>query len=160
MSEKKFDWFSFFNDIYSAEDDGRVSVNVSSSFLPRAKCKMCGQGPAFYYFKTKRIAIVDTSEFRKQYSKKEKTRSSSRKFRGPTTDYSRWHKISDFSLKVSQDSYSTFAHRAAKSVRPSKIEEFLSCECGSTVWGFERAQFNKRPESLNRRAKYNYPQRF
>ena len=154
-----FDFLGFITEIYTGEDDNQISVNISSSFLPRARCKICGNGPSWYFFKTKTAAHSNATEYRNRskYKRKAIKHVNSNHY---AKGQPRWYKISDYATILKDKSYRTVLHRNFGANRLSAIDEFLSCECGSTNWGFSRKSLNKRLESVNRRGRYNYPQRF
>jgi len=139
-----------------------VRINISSTFLQRARCSECGKGPTFYYasmqpFKWKEIKhFLIYSKFSKRWVKRMVTNwyqdFSPRYFR----------KLGDFSFALEGKSYNPVLHNAhgANVKDRDNVIEYVGCDCGSTVWAFNDKSTKKRPEVINRKGRYKYPQKF
>lgn len=139
-----------------------IRINISSTFLIRARCKECGKGPDYYYaimlpFKWKNIRnLLSVSKFARGWI----TRLVGTWYLN--FDPRHFEKLGDFTFALEDKSYLPTFHRirgAAMTERENMVE-FLGCECGATVWAFNNKSTKNRPEITNRKGRYKYPQRF
>lgn len=138
-----------------------VKINISESFMPRARCKECGKGPEFYYATYKPFIWKDIKYFFVYTDVAKKWFSGNNSwFKGYAPKY--FTKASDFSRKLPGKSYSplTFRTKGSDISDRFNIVEYVSCKCGSTAWGFNNNSVQKRPEITNRKGRYKYPQKF
>lgn len=139
-----------------------IRINISSTFLMRARCKECGKGPDFYYgvmlpLKWKNVNnFLFVSTFNRDWI----TRMVSNWY----LDFSPRHfkKLGDFSFGLEDKSYNPVFRRTRGTNIPERdnMVEFLGCDCGATVWAFNQKSTKARPEVTNRKGRYKYPQRF
>ncbi len=139
-----------------------IRINISSSFMTRARCKKCGKGPDFYYailkpykWKSARHALFYSEITRRWISRMVSSwylQFSPRFF----------NELDDFTFKLEDKAYNPILHRTRNSNAPERdnVIEFVGCGCGSTVWAFNDKSTKKRPEITNRKGRYRYPQRF
>lgn len=136
-----------------------IRVNLSSSFMVRARCKYCQSGPAEYSIENSLKPIKDHYQIRSRFS-------IAKKF---------YYKINyDYLLDTNPSSYTNltlFKHtpsykgahtHAFRSMIFDKSEcvEKLWCECGLTQWAFNDKGTKYRREISQRKARYRYPHRF
>ena len=140
-----------------------VRINISSTFLQRARCKECGKGPNFYYasmppFKWKDIKhFVIYSKFSKRWVK----RMVSDWYRDFSPRY--FHNLGDFSFALEAKSYNPALHNSHirhEQLARDNVIEYVGCDCGATVWAFNDKSIKNRPEITNRKGRYKYPQKF
>ena len=139
-----------------------IRINISSSFMTRARCKNCGKGPDYYYAVGQPIKWVDAHDF-VMFSRTLKswiTKIISSWYLAFSPRY--FQKLGDFSIEIDDKSYSPLFHRTrgANVGRHKRMVEFIGCPCGATVWAFNEKSVVKRPEITNRKGRYKYPQRF
>lgn len=138
-----------------------IKINISETFMARARCKDCGKFPDYYYAVMKPFVWKEVKYFMifSEYTKHWFAKNS-----GWFKDYSPKYftKMGDFSKRMTDKSYNPIAHRT----RGADINdlfnstEFVGCSCGSTVWAFNNVSVQKRPEITNRKGRYKYPQKF
>ena len=139
-----------------------IRVNISSSFMARARCKFCRSGPDYYYGSFKPHMWSDVSRYR-SFTKRNK--------KWIRRMCSSWYKqfeprtfedISEFTFRLDyQDMRPTlFRTRGTSTGERENVMECLGCKCGRTIWGFNQRSVKKRPEITNRKGKYGYPKKF
>jgi hypothetical protein len=139
-----------------------IRVNISSTFMVRARCKNCGKGPDYYYSvgqPFKWVGVRSALVF-SQAVKKWITRMVSNWYLPFSPRY--FLKLGDFAFEIEDKSYDPLFHRTRGSnigVR-QRVVEFVGCSCGATVWAFNEKSAVKRPEITNRKGRYKYPQKF
>jgi hypothetical protein len=139
-----------------------IRINISSTFLAKARCKECGKGPDYYYasmqpFKWEKVKyFILYSKFSQKWVK----RMASDWYQAFQPRYFR--KLGDFSFALEGKSYDPILHRVkGANIRDKdNIVEYVGCSCGATVWSFNDKSTNKRPEITNRKGRYKYPQKF
>lgn len=139
-----------------------VRINISSTFLTRARCKDCGKGPDFYYasmqpFKWKEIKhFLIYSKFSKRWVK----RMVSNWYQEFSPRY--FHDLGDFSFALEAKGFNPALHksRGIDVLDRDNVVEYVGCECGATVWAFNEKSTKRRPEITNRKGRYKYPQKF
>src|SRR5512135_1353899 len=125
-----------------------IRINISSTFMARARCKNCGKGPDYYYSVGQPFKWVDARSAL-VFSKKIKE--------WLTKIVSNWYlpfspqffkKLGDFTFSLEDKSYSPLFHRTrgANIGHHKRVVEFVGCECGATVWAFNEKSAVKRPE--------------
>jgi hypothetical protein len=136
-----------------------IRINISSTFLSRARCKNCGKNPSFYYYVRKPFLWKDISEqistsklFREWIE-----RMSADWYLDSAPKY--FHDIKEFSFSLDDKHYVPTLHRM-RGVDSTNIVELVVCECGASTWAFADKSNRKRPEITNRKGRYKYPQRF
>ena len=138
-----------------------IKVNVSSSFMARARCKECGKGPDYYYATMKPFMWKEVKHFllfsvftKDWFAKKP----------GWYKEFEPRYftKIGDFSKRLEDKSYNPIVHRTKGADINDRynVVEYVGCKCGATVWGFNILSAQKRPEITNRKGRYKYPQKF
>jgi hypothetical protein len=133
-----------------------IRVNISSSFLPRARCKKCGKGPSFYYFRRKSALLK--SPLREATKRWLKRMTADWYLTESPKDFDH---IEDFSFRLFDKSYRPVMHKTRGfSTGKDHIVEALSCDCGHAVWLFNHKSVKNRPEIRNRKGRYGYPQKF
>lgn len=138
-----------------------IKINISSSFMARARCKECGKGPDYYYGVLKPFMWKEIKHFMifSSFAKKW------------IANKNAWYKefdpkyfthLGDFSKKLEDKSYNPITHRTkgADINDLYNMVEYVGCGCGATVWGFNQKSVQKRPEITNRKGRYKYPQKF
>lgn len=132
-----------------------VKVNLSSTFLARAKCLKCDKAIDTYYVsynaywndpRTSNIIFDMMRKFIK------KLNSSWYKYSDPKPINS----IIDFNVYW-EKSFNPRSH-SQRAIDPGlNLTEFLSCPCGETVWAFTQKRSVCLPEIKNRKSRYTYP---
>lgn len=140
-----------------------IRINISSSFMARARCKECGKGPAHYYNDRKSrvfediIMFLESSQFWRRWLKRFNR---SWYLEMEPRYFSTMEDIGKFSLEDKH--YNPLLHRTRGSNlgREENVIEMVTCQCGGTVWAFNNKSTKKRPEIKNRKGRYSYPQKF
>lgn len=140
-----------------------IRINISSSFMARARCKECGKGPDYYYNMSKPYQWQNVrgsliySEVTKRWIKSMLTSNWYFKF-----EPRHFRKLGDFIFTLEGKSYLPTFHRTrgSDSSNSDNVVEFVGCECGATIWAFNEKSTKDRPEITNRKGRYKYPQRF
>lgn len=147
-----------FDDSYKPKTMG---ISLSSSFMAKARCKFCTKPPSQYFGMFKTHVWLDASAYRKF---------TPRNWRWIRRMCSSWYKdyeprdfedVFDFTFRFDYKNYRVILHRARGAlVNPNdNVIDCVTCECGRTVWAFNQSSTKKRPEIVNRKGKYAYPQR-
>lgn len=137
-----------------------INVNTSSSFMVRARCKKCGKPPSIYYYSRVPTKYHDVDGYRiytKTYQEYTKAINLNWFLSFAPKQLT---KIGDFGADLHRGHITISAVAKTKQGRDSKIVEYLTCECGETIWAFNRRSVKTRPDIINRKGKYNYPKKF
>lgn len=138
------------------------NINISSSFLARARCKSCGKGPSFYFSVQKPYMyfLVNQRLF------------TSKAIRGWIKNLiSNWHlplspkychNMGGFKLSFDDKHFIPILHRTRGSgvMDKNNIIDMISCDCGETTWAYNEKSIKDRPEITQRKGRYSYPQKF
>ena len=148
-----------YNPMYKPET---IYVNVSSSFLARARCTWCKGKPNHYSYIRLPEKWYDPKNQRENFAINLKWlgRMNEDWYLDLSPRY--FHSAHDFSHKLENKGYNPILHRA-RGVRASSegnITEVVWCICGSTMWAFNQKSAKHRPEITNRKGRYNYPNKF
>lgn len=138
-----------------------IKINASCSFMARARCKNCGNGPSFYYKIRNRYLYQDHSSYKyfSKYLKAWVNSMASNWYLKSDPKY--FHSVSDFSFTVDDKQFRPTLHRSrGRDNNKDNVTEILSCDCGSTVWHFNQKSSKNCPEITNRKSKYKYPKKF
>jgi len=139
-----------------------VVINISSTFLPRVRCKACGEGPDFYFTTMMPFKWEDIKYFLRfsEISKKWIKQSMSDWYVKYEPRY--FNQLSDFSFLMEARSYNPMLHklRGINLSYMNNVREGLGCPCGQTLWYFNNKWAKSLPEITNRKGRYSYPQKF
>lgn len=157
--EKDFhDFLKKYDPMYKVEI---VKINVSSTFMVRARCRECGGPPNYYFYVRKPYLYKDV---RAQQTTSKWLRSWVKRM---TSDWyldsepRHFHDIEEFSFVMDDKHYIPTLHRSRNTNKYKEdVVEFVGCDCGQTVWAFNQKSTKNRPEVTNRKGRYNYPNRF
>lgn len=140
---------------------GVIKVNISSSFMAKARCKECGKGPDYYYATLKPFMWKDVKHFL-MFSSITKMWFAKKADWYKQFEPRHFTKVGDFTKKLEDKSYNPIVHRTKGADVSDRINiiEYVGCQCGATVWGFNNLSVQKRPEITNRKGRYKYPQKF
>lgn len=136
-----------------------VRINLSDPFVIRARCKFCGDPPSMYYF------VRNPTLWYNPHKVTDMDRNWNKYWTRMCSDYylteepKYFTKINYFSWRKETKSYNPKLHRT-KNANPLSSEEFLTCECGRTVWAFTDKANRSRKEITNRKSKGNFPHKF
>lgn len=129
-------------------------VNISTTFMTRGRCKLCGELPTTYcnvrlasFYLTPYEKIKNT-DWAKPFYKK--TNVDALMSLPPSIET----KLQDFSHQLNYKGYSPRLHRT-QSLKTNMIE-YASCECRQTVWIIPH-MYNVLLEHIGRRGRYDYP---
>ena len=134
-----------------------ITVNASTSFASRARCKICGKPPSIYFFSRNSILWYDPNRSKNvfEFIRKHCKRLSSEEYK--YVDFPHVSKISYFTHMVNYKGYKPKLHRSRGVDPVFDIIEYLTCDCGSTLWAFSEINTYSRPEICKRKAKYSTP---
>jgi len=139
----------------------KTSVNISDSFVKRVCCKYCGKRPKYYFFSLKPYAFKDIKD-NLSFSKLCSSQISRMCYDWYLKGHPRYYKkISYFEFHINK-SYVPVFHRTVgfPTTEMDNVNEFLTCECGQTIWVFNEKSIKDRPEIKNRKGRYKYPLKF
>lgn len=140
----------------------KTKINISSSFLARSKCVECRSYPLYYF-------IMYRSYGRKNARLSSETFHSLKKFiHRMNEDYylsyqpRHFTSLSSFSFKLALKSYNPILYksRGLPVDMDNCVTEFLTCDCGKSVWAFDMKYSQNKTEVINRKGKYHYPGTF
>lgn len=139
-----------------------IHINISSTFIARARCKECGEGPYYYYYAAKRPAfynVRDRLAKSKVYRRFIKRLSSNWYLDMQPRQF---QTLEDFKFGLQDKGYNPILHRTrgTSTDRRENIIELLGCHCGTTAWAFNNKSTKNRPEITNRKGRYSYPKKF
>lgn len=154
-----FDIIKTYSPMYKPEI---IRLNISSTFMVKARCKECGKGPDYYYstpkpyrWKSARYALV-FSEITRRWIQ--------RMVNNWYLEYQpkHFHSIEEFSFKLEDKGYRPVLARTRgnNGRERENVIEFVGCSCGATVWAFNDKSSKNNPEITNRKGRYKYPQKF
>jgi hypothetical protein len=138
----------------------KIRINISSSFMARARCIECGGHPDYYYQIRKPYMWKDISH---QISTSKWMRGWLKRF---TAD---WYlesepkyflDVKEFGFVLDDKHYvpTLFKNRGEPKTDRDNVVEIVGCGCGATVWAFNDKSTKNRPEITNRKGRYKYPQ--
>lgn len=137
-----------------------IKVSVSSTFVSRSRCRKCTTTPSIYFYSRNPISWYDPNraksvfEFVKKYCK----RLCPEDYKFDDFVYS--SKIGYYNHPVNYKGYKPKLHRT-RGVNPIfDMVEYLTCECGHTIWAFSEKSVSNRPEISQRKAKYKHNNKF
>lgn len=136
-----------------------VNVNLSSSFVVRARCKKCSEVPKYYYYSRLPINWFTPNknfEIKNSYRKYYKRMCSD----SYQSEYPSNHlfKLGYLSWHPPEKGYNPRLH-ITKGSYPMEFIEILTCSCGGTSWYFLSPNPFKK-EVLFRKAMKNFPFKF
>lgn len=128
------------------------TVNLSSSFIFRSKCKFCGKSPFIYYYAnekhlskspTKPEIYLITRDWFIDFDPVEYKKVST--FMHSTNYYKNFNpSLHKNRMQISKNLISPY-HKV--------FNEFLLCPCSKTTWSFTNKNDKKRPEVLHRKSR-------
>lgn len=148
------------DDFFSTYKPEIIRVNFSTPFIVKSRCKHCAGFPSHYYYIRNPTMWYNvrtvTDRSRKAISHLKRMASDHYLIDDPKY----FKNMSNFTHTTTYKGYRPRLHRTRGSRQTQDIIEFLMCECGKTSWGFSDKAIKGRPEILNRKARYRYPQKF
>jgi|SRR6185436_268560 len=133
-----------------------AKVNLSSSFFIRARCSRCGQKPLYYFYSRNPVLWYDPNKSKNIFDliKRHYKRFSVDEF---IINHIRdAAKIGYYNHSVNYKGYKPKLHRT-RGVNPVfDFVEFLTCNCGYSIWSFAEKSIANRKEINNRKARYNF----
>ncbi len=148
-----------FNPAYKVEV---IHLNISSTFLMHACCKICGGRPA-YYFRARKPYIYFDVNSRINTSAMIKSWTKSMSSNWYLKEQPKWFKdIKDFNFWLDHNYFVPTLHRSRNSEVKDKdnIIEMIGCDCGATAWAFNEKSVKNKPEITNRKGRYKFPEKF
>lgn len=140
-----------------------IRINISSTFMMRARCRTCNGLPNYYYqvrnpflYKDPYVQIKGSQWLRSLV----KRMTSNWYLKYAPKDFLN---INGFSFVLDGKHYSPTLHRIRNSDSYSykdNIIEFVGCSCGTTIWAFNQKANKDRPEVVNRKGRYSYSPKF
>jgi len=134
-----------------------IKINISSSFMARAKCFVCKTGPEYFIYEVKPYPFWD-------YTKSAKYFAYMQKYIGLNNNwFSSFHpkeinRMSYLFFTLQNKSVSARSHQHNIPLyNQDYIDELASCACGSHIWFFNQKSVKNQPEIVNRKGKYKYP---
>jgi ribosomal protein L28 len=137
-----------------------IKVNISSTFLAKARCKFCGKGPTTYYQRSKPFYEKDVRAYLNR------SKDSRRKLKRMNSDWylsgnPKSFAVSTYKTRIDDKHYRpNLARTRGASDTDNEVVEILICDCGVTVWAFNNSSNKNHPEIKNHKGKYSYPNKF
>lgn len=115
-----------------------IRINVSSSFVARARCKKCGSGPEYYYNGFKDISYRDHNRQKQRHM-----------------PFKRITKFSYHPLSVYRPLMHN--HRAISSVHDNwEYYEEVLCRCQKTKWSLKQKLLHNRRDITDKKGRMFY----
>jgi len=156
------DWNKIMSQINPMYKPEIIRINISSTFMVRARCKECGKGPDYYYSSPKpyRWKNIQGALIFSQIIRKWIKRMLTSWYLDHQPRY--FHNLEEFSFKMEDKSFrpSLSRMRGNEGRERDNVVEFVGCSCGATVWAFNEKSTKNQPEITNRKGRYKYPQKF
>lgn len=137
-----------------------VRINLSTPFVVRSRCKKCAKYPSVYYYTRNPVMWFNPNRIRAQFVFIRKFVSRMCNDLYLLEDPKNFHNANYFSFPSSFKGYRPRLHRTKGSSAIFDIVEYLTCECGGSVWAFSDKSIRSRPEIVFRKGRYKYPQKF
>jgi hypothetical protein len=135
-------------------------INISSSFMHRARCNKCSGTPinsVFNYF-----FVKNPNAWKDHSHNTNKNKYLLSKLKRMCENYylqnspRNYKSISSFNHSVSYNSYIVKMHKNIGVEPFSDFVDFITCRCGFTTWSFYERSIGNRPEIKNKKGKYGY----
>ena len=137
-----------------------IRISLSIPFLVKNRCKGCGEHPSIYYFIRNPSLWNDPRE---GFNKIDKFKMFLKRMCMDfylMDDPSSFDSISLFNHKISYNSYNPKLHKSIGINRSFDMIEYLTCECGQSVWAFYDKSSQNRIEIKNRKSNIRFPNKF
>ena len=137
-----------------------VKINAANTFPVRAKCRFCMKGPTHYFMQKLPIKWYNVKVIKELFD------ASSKYFKRMNQDFYLIEKpisftgLAAFNCYPVYKSYNPALHIKRGIVAFGDVTECLACYCGRTTWGFAQKSIIRRPDVIQRKARYNYPRKF
>lgn len=138
-----------------------IKINISSPFMVRTRCVECGGAPNYYFYARKPYLYKEANQqvIGSKWMRGFVKRLTSDWYLDSEPRY--FHDIEEFSFTLDDKGYLPNLHRSrGGSKYKEDVIEFVGCDCGQTVWAFNQKSTKNRPEIVNRKGRYTYPNRF
>jgi hypothetical protein len=137
----------------------QASINISSSFCQRSRCKSCGSGPAYYYPLRKGIQWHDVQQFQKASPWLRFWLNKTHEDWYLESQPKHFTNMSNFTFRLSDKSFNPIRHRTRGNDLPESLNviDVVVCGCGKTQWKFCEKSARQKPEVFHRKGKYHYP---
>jgi hypothetical protein len=135
-----------------------IHINYSSTFLAKTRCRYCKSAPMYYYY-IRKATYFDPKQLQYQFnfSKKFLKRMCVETAR---INVMKITTIRHQKFSLPYKSYPISTHKTKGFIAKNNVDEYLTCNCGFSCWMFAEKINMNRPESVNRKSRYNYPQKF
>ena len=143
----------------------KIRVNISTPFLTRSRCKNCASLPTIYYYiKNPTVwysPIKDRSkfEFIKRHCKRMCGEGLKPTFYLSDTTVAFW-RMYNVTHTVNYKGYNPKLHKSRGTNPIFDVVEYLSCNCGASIWAFSDKSAKSKMEIVNRKSRYKFPQKF
>lgn len=142
------------------KDLEKILINVSSTFLPRARCKKCFSPPinssnTHFFVKEPSFGLSPNDHLsRIKYMQNITNRfcESYYLYYSPSAYIS----TSTFNYALRYKGYQSRLHKNIGTSLHNELVEFLTCKCGRTTWSFKQKCIENKPEIKNRKGKIGY----
>jgi len=138
------------------------TINISSSFLARSRCKSCGKGPKYYFSVNKPYLyfLVNQRIFTSKAIRKWITNLVTNWYL--SLQPKQFKNMKNFKIALNDKHFTPTLHRTRGSDVKDRdnIIDMISCDCGETTWAYNEKSVKNRPEITNRKGKYSFPQKF
>jgi len=137
-----------------------IKVNLSTPFLVRSRCKGCGKYPTIYYYARNPVMWNNPRKILEQFSFYSKF------FKRACSDFylddnpSSFTSMHYFEYQVPFKNFNPKLHRTRGAHPVFNYTEFVTCECGGSIWAFTDKSIKSRMEIISRKARVNLPQKF
>lgn len=136
-----------------------IKVNVSSSFVNRARCLYCGKIPTLYFYLKNKPSLHDIT------SHKFVTKHIVSYIDRLCSDFylieapSNFISITYFSFQSNFNNFNVKQHRT-RSSNYQELLENVTCECGRTEWAFHQKDAKYNSVLLHKKSRIYYPNKF
>lgn len=136
----------------------KQTVNESTPFLSRARCKFCGKFPQHYFCTKNKTWHKDPNIIIDYFNSKWINIEKNFFISVLTEHYSPYElcSIGELSYYPQYKSYNPSFHSKSGIQGFFDVTEYLACPCGKTRWAFYQRTSKDRYEIVNRKCRNNY----
>lgn len=137
-----------------------IRIRLSTPFITRTRCKFCQGPPTIYYYVRNATLWFNprkiTEEF--EWVKKHFQRLGLDYFM--SADPKDYHGTSPYRHSPIYKGYRPKLHRTRGALPTFDIVEFVTCDCQQSTWAYSEKAVEKRPEIMQRKARFRFPNKF
>lgn len=137
-----------------------VKINLSTPFVVRSRCKVCGNYPSIYYYIRNPVIWNDPRRMQEYFSfyyKHIKRLCSNYYLNDSPTSFTSANFLSE---EIPFRSFKPKLHHTRGFPSVYNYTEFITCKCGGSVWAYTDKSIRSRLEISMRKSRSIFPQKF